>query len=403
MTRTLVAALLLLQALAAPARAEPAVGFWGPIRSLLPDEPHTLKDLPAYLESNLGAGTLARLRAGGQVHILEGDGREALARLRAEGWRVGGRIRKAAGFHDVHVIRRDGVEALAISRVNGRDRILHIQSLLRLAGARARQVVTVRGYRSWKGEYLETFHSLGHKPDLVVYGLTWSAADYLLGELGGGSHEVRQLFSASARKRGRNDISDRSMKVIEYQNGRRVWLFPPVYGEIARDLMEALAEHGARGVLFLGTAGAVQPRFSVGDWISPALVEAGSGRRAIGLEPIPGLEQAGTYLNVPTPNLETRRWLQRKTVQRADVVDVELGHVLPVLRAHPELHARAAFVISDVLQGPHHTDLTEKRVGELPGVGQGVRRCLRSLGLTRARGFLPVASRSVPFGGGGRR
>ena len=102
--------------------------------------------------------------------------------------------------------------------------------------------------------------------------------------------------------------------------------------------MQALGEYGAKDILFLGTAGAINPEFKVGDWVDPETVK---------------------HTHVESPNLEAQVWLNEKTKAGVDIVDVEYAYAKVSAGKIPGMKFESRLLISDVLQGPNHADLHE--------------------------------------------
>ncbi|MFH1723028.1 MAG: hypothetical protein ABII00_00245 [Elusimicrobiota bacterium] len=383
-----------LRELRRPAEPGPASGYLPEAARLDPSAPHTLKDVPGYLSDNLSAEAADAARKGeGDFLIVVGDGRTAVAQAEALGWRVQERLSKPQGFHQVFRAKdADGRKAFLVTRVNGRDRILHVQTLLRLAGLPAGRLRTVGGPVSWKRGYLETFRRLGHVPDGVLYGFANTAVDAILlrnkGENAGRFAQLSRFYDRkhAEPKLTQHDLDGLEMQVLEFENGKRLWLFNCMYGDLARDLMAALVEHGARNITFLGTAGALAPGHKVRDVVTPAhrIHPDGSREPLDRLTPIPGVRRAGGYLRVATPNVETEAWAEKALADGADFVEVELGHLLDELRRHPEVGFRAALAVSDVLTGAGRKDMTEWGLRDLralmPAIGKIVDSMLGATG-----------------------
>src|SRR5690606_13501526 len=102
-------------------------------------------------------------------------------RARSLGWTIGAAVEKNEGFHRVlSAVDPNGKPGYVIQRVNGDDRVIHIQSLLKLAGAPEENVQTVGRTHSWRADYLKAFQRIGHKPDHVVYGFANTLVDTVL-------------------------------------------------------------------------------------------------------------------------------------------------------------------------------------------------------------------------------
>ena len=354
--------------LAAPWTGQAAVthGYPADVVTLDARQPHTIHDLKAYLTDNLGAETMAAARSGKPFTIAVGEGSEVAVELQAEGWKLGSPVQKGAGFHRVnHALSPSGEDSYLVWRVNGEDRRTHLQSLLQLAGVPSEKVTTVGASRSFKDDYLRTFSAWG-KPDLVVYGMGKTAAAAMLK-----THPVRNapiLFDLF-RRRGAPAVSDGAegrdtdglkMEVMRLKNDQTVWFLPPLYGDLSRDLLGALLEHGVDKLHFVGTAGALNPAYHVGDVVALRQQLDSQGQLTeVKLPEVPADRQDATYMRIDTPNRETRQWAESASRQGVDLIEVELGYWLEELKKHPEVRFTAQAVISDVLVGDHAQDMTK--------------------------------------------
>jgi hypothetical protein len=349
-------------------KLEPVWGFRPNVARMDLSGPHTLRSPDSYLQDNLGQDTVEWLHQGKPAVIAVGEGRQQLDQLEQSGWKLGEPVSKAVGFHQVRqATTPEGKPVMLVWRVNGQDRTEHLQSLLRMAGAASEQVGTVGTTRSYKEEYLEKFRSLGEAPELVVYGMAKTAAASVLT-----AHPIRNFkpLLNLFRRRGapevdkslsQSDMAGLRMEVMTLKDGKKVWFFPPLYGDLSKDLLDALLEHGAKKFNFVGTAGGVDPRLEVGQILSPTerLRDDGQREKLDWLIPTAGCHGGGTYQRVVTPNLETQAWAQRADAQDVDLVEVELGHWLDATKERPGVELRVQTVLSDVVQGPNHQDMTE--------------------------------------------
>ncbi|MCR4295251.1 MAG: hypothetical protein NUW21_06930, partial [Elusimicrobia bacterium] len=215
-------------------------GYDPELKDLSPAQPHTVKDPAKWVKDNIGTAN------GKRYFLVEGDSQEARQTLETDGWTLREPYAKETGFHMVYdATTPNGETVNLILGVNGASRVIHLQSFLKLAGVPAERVFTRRGFRSWKPEYKAAFEALGHVPDLVVYGLTRPAVRALIGEAPELESFWRDFNAKKSEPGPQNDISRRPMKALELADGRKVWFFMPLFGELAGDLMEALLEHGA--------------------------------------------------------------------------------------------------------------------------------------------------------------
>jgi hypothetical protein len=356
-----------------PARTRPAMksvdGFNPEVDTMELTGPHTIKDLPDYVGDNLGLETVKWVKAGQPVTIAVGEGQTTLKRLKKDGWKLGEPVEKDVGFHQVrHVQDPDGESRLLVWRVNGDDRIDHMQSLLKLAGAESEQIQTVGQTHSFKEDYLRTFRRLGEEaPELVVYGMSKTSAFALLAD-----HPIRNvghlwdLFSRRGapvvgETEKSSDMAGVKMEVMKLKNGQDVWFLPPLYGDLSKDLLDALLEHGVKKLNFVGTCGGVDPNLEVRQVTTPhTWVHSDGERESLDwLTPHSGHDVQVSYSRVSTPNLETKEWARDQDAQDVDVIEVELGHWLETLEDRPDVEFRVQTVVSDVIQGPNHRDMTQ--------------------------------------------
>ncbi len=337
---------------------KPLSGYHAELKDLERGQPHTVKDLQKWITDNISKEALRNQR---RFFIVEGDTKEARRKLETEGWTLREPFEKETGFHQVLDATAPNGEAVnLILGVNGESRAIHIQSFLKLAGVPAIDVQTRSGFRSWQPEYKRTFEALGHAPDLVVYGLTRPSVRALLSDLPE-SDPFWKEFNGKDNPEPENDITRRPMKVVTLADGRKVWFFMPLFGELAGDLMEALLEHGAKNVVVLSAAGSINPESKLGDWVDPA---------------------GGSHHTMPTSNTQTDAWVEEARGRGIETVDMEYDHIKRAFAAHPSAKLTVSYVISDVMTGPNRTDLTETRIGKIAGLSQRAAETIaRALGL----------------------
>lgn len=352
-----------------PRLPQGVTGYRSEIADLDGSQPHTLQNLPLYLDDNLGPRTMEAVRHGQErVFICVGEGQEALQRARDMGWTIGDRVEKPVGFHQVYnVTTATGERAFMVTRVNGDDRVLHIQSLFKLGGLAAGRMVTLGESSTFKETYLRAFERLGPKPDAVVYGMTKPSLEALL-KAGSAPNPTalaayEQWYGQQREKQKQNsghDLDGLSVHAVGLENGRRVWFLPPIYGDLSRDMAQALTEYGVKDVTFLSTAGAVNPDLHVRDVVTPQVLrhEDGTTESLDWLKPLAGAREQGTYAHVRTPNLETRAWEQEQRSAGVDLIEVELPYWLEEMHKHPDVSFRVGAVITDVLGGAEASDMT---------------------------------------------
>jgi hypothetical protein len=343
------------------------VGYAPELNHIQPWAPHTVKNLKGYLTDNLGDATVAN--ASSAVFLIAvGEGKTALEEAKALGWKIGQRVEKNEGFHRVfHATSPEGKPGFVVQRVNGEDRILHVQSLLKLAGAQAKNIRTIGKTRNWRNVYKQAFARLGYVPDLVVYGFANTTIDAILLQNGfkNGRH-FATLQRNYKKKRtallgeSNSDLEGFNMQILELADGRKVWFLHCMFGDLARDLVGAVVDHGAKNITFIGSGGSLDPNVEFGSMLIPdSLVKDDGSVEKLNLPTLGNLPRFGRYKRVPTPNVGTQAWTEQARQSGVDLVESELAYVIDEVREHSDVKLNVALVVSEVASGPNHRDMTE--------------------------------------------
>lgn len=397
----------------APRRPEgvDAQGYAREVASIPAWPAHTVKNLKGYLTDNLGAETVAAAKAGTASFLITvGEGREALAAAEAKGWKIGKQIAKKEGFHRVFEARTPvGRRGFVLQRVNGEDRVLHVQSLLKLAGASARRVRTIGASVSMRERYKKAFAKLGYVPDLVVYGFANTAIDAALLRNGfkNGRHfatlrrnYAKKLAALSGGDAAADDLDGMNMQVLGLADGRKVWFLHCMFGDLARDLVGAVADHGAKNIAFIGSAGSLDADGRMGEVVIPAVLRRPDGsEEALDFLPvIPGVPRRGVYARVPTPNVGTKAWADATRAAGVNLIESELALVLGELRGRPGVRVQASLVVTEAVYGPDGRDMTEWNLKDLRALIPALQRILdAALGATKDD-WIVKSYTSVPLG-----
>ncbi|MBI3541770.1 MAG: hypothetical protein HY075_00640 [Deltaproteobacteria bacterium] len=382
-------------------------GYLAEVARVSPEQPHTIDYMESYLHDALGAETLSAVRSGSSPFVIVvGDGPTALKRLKTEGWQLEGQVEKGSGYYRIHRAKDPaGNDTYVVTHVNGRDRVIHVQGFFKLAGLAPARLRTIGELKSWKAEYRAAFARLGYVP--VFYGWPNSgvAAVMKANPIANAKWIGRRLWErmrpAKSSAEPASDLSNQSFQIIEFENGKRLWLFNSMYGDLAGELLDALYEHGARNITYFGTAGGLNEAQRVRDIFTPKEdFDPGTGEsRPVGvLKPIPGVPVSGRYVRVATSNTETQAWLDDSVKNGVDVVEMELGYFIALARAHPELNARAALVLSEVLRGPNRKDMRSWSSKDTDPLAPEVRSALdATLGATGKKDYAIRAVRKGRF------
>ncbi len=331
---------------------------------------HTIKNFEGYLRDNLGDAFVMSARNGAAdfVVIALGDGPEALAAAKAQGFSLGGLVSKNVGFHQIRWAKNSqGQSGFVIYRVNGSDREIHIQSFLKWLNFPGENLFTVGENKNWTPALVNFFKHLGPPPDLVVYGFAQAAVQGVF-ERNPVSNLPFLLRAYRALKPGKSSLKDdqsdlqgRPVHIMTLANGKRVWFFKNMYGSLSLDLVKALASYGAKNFLSLGTAGSLSEDLPVGSIFTPAQIGDVTGHYTPiqSLRALSGVPVMGNYEKVDTPNIETRAWLKDSVDRGLDAIEVELGYLINWANSNSQVNLAAALVISDILVGDQHRDMTE--------------------------------------------
>jgi hypothetical protein len=192
------------------------------------------------------------------------------------------------------------------------------------------------------------------------------------------------------------------MQVLELADGRRVWFLHCLFGDLARDLVGAAVDHGAKNVAFIGSAGSLEPGARVGEVVIPESYRRADGRvEALDRLPsIPGVARRGTYLRVPTPNVGTKAWVKAARASGVDLIESELGHILDELGGRPEVRLQVALVIAEAAFGPDGRDMTEWGLSDLRALIPALKGVLDAALGARSEDYIVKSYASVPLGGG---
>lgn len=334
------------------------------LKTITPQTPHTIQNLPQYLELKLGKQVLQQAQLGrATFDILLGQERDQITNSAIYDIVEARPVDNPFGAFNVSYVKfRNGEEKIIFTNINGESRYIQLLSFLKLAGV-AEGRITVKGdLTSYRRLYLETFKKIGHRPDLVVFGFANTAVQ-ALAEFGSKRlwEKVKEKNKFYAEEKWikpdshEHELMNMGIQVMRFTGNKKVWFIDNEYGDRAGQLARALREHGAKEVLLLGTAGALQSKYKVGDIVSPEAVLTEKGLieklKTLGLY----RKKDGTHAHVDSPAIETKEWLD-KTRTVADFVDVELLKVAQEIKNIPY---DAYLVISDVLHSDQPSDYTQ--------------------------------------------
>lgn len=336
---------------------------------LEPGVPHTIQEMDSYLKSKLSNELVASIKNNPETRVIlalgPGVGIEKLLKNQPPIKEMRPLSNPFGAFNAVQVEFVNGKRPFLLTNVNGRSRYIQVMSLLRLSGLKSKRITLLGEMISYKSLYKSTFASIGHEPDLVVFGFANTAFESMIGHLKlNNAAEIAEKNSAYAKKKwemppfDRHELENLGVQIVTTSSGKRIWFIDNEYGDRAVDLYQALDEHGYKKMIYLGTAGSVNPNFNVGDIVTPQYLIRPEGR--FELETIESeIAKTGVLNDVDSPTLETQAWLERQNKLGVDFIEVELAKILKAIHGKKKARLSAYLVISDILQSEKHVDYTK--------------------------------------------
>ncbi len=345
-------------------------GYVSEIQALDPNAPHTITNMEVRLTSDLGEIGY-RYAKDGNVNfvIIEGPLQKALKKAEQLGYKNLKAIPKVRRVIELFEARDlDGKRVVLVTRVNGKDSLIHAQSVLRLSGVAAARVKTVGGFEPLDTYYKRAFEKIGYVPDGLVFGWPNSLVNSIFFQnkvLNAGRY--LSLLKAYREKHTEPTLTDHELEglgvqVLEFKNGKKIWFVNYARGDRSLDIFNAAVEYGIKDITLIGTAGSLSGDDRVGQIVTPRFQrdENGAIHDLAGLvEALPSSPAMGVYQRVSTPNIETEAWLSEMKKSDVRYIDVEMGYLLDVKRKHPEVTVRPLFVVSDILDPNHRSDITK--------------------------------------------
>lgn len=325
---------------------------------------HTIQNLSRHLREKLGDETFASFTSPETRYVIvQGPARSPLKHLRSSSVEEIKEISNPQGaFNVVKASYADGKTDFVFTNVNGESRLTQVLSYLRLGRVEEKRISLVGRQTTYENVYRKTFEKIGHIPDMVIFGFANTAVEIMASHsarMGSKILKENEVYADRKWKKPafhQHELLHMGVQVFSFANGKKVWVLDNEYGDRAGVLARSLVRHGVKRVLLLGTAGAVRGDYRVGDRVSPELMANDKGV----LQKSPGLElvqkKSGVHTHVDSPILETKAWLQKKTAEGIDFVDIELQKVAPEFK---DLDFAAYFIISDVIGSKRPSDYTQ--------------------------------------------
>ncbi len=345
-------------------------GYVTEIEALEPDAPHTITNMDVRLKSDLGeVGYTYAKDLKTKFIIIEGPLQKALKKAFQLGYSNLEVVPKVRRVIEVFkALDPYGERVVIVARVNGKDSLIHAQSVLRLSGVRANRVTTIGQVQALQSYYQNAFKKIGYVPDGLVFGWPNSLVNAIFAQ-NKLRNSVRYLSLLKAYHEKHTDpsltdheLEGQGVQVLEFKNGKKIWFVNYARGDRSLDIFNAAVAHGIKDITLIGTAGSLSGQDKVGQIVTPRYQRDENGRihDLDGVvETLPNYPARGLYQRVSTPNIETETWLGEMKKASVQYIDVEMGYLLDVKRNHPEVKVRPLFVISDILDPNHRSDITK--------------------------------------------
>jgi|GEM_PF-2816607 len=345
---------------------------------------HTMVHLDTYVEERLGKEIMVEAKKGNSnIMIILGDRRVGLNALEEAGWKIIRVIKKKkADVIPIYLLKQGNKIKYVITNVNGKDREIYVDSILKQAGLPESRLETIGDHQSLRDVYLGLFRSLGYHPDAVFYGFRNTILSEMFKRDAGAAIiegpksliQTQLIEKWDLEHANYSEVHGLPMAEVTLKNGKKVWLFQNLYGDQVNDLFNALGDFGTENISYLGTAGSLNENFKVGTLTTPAaeVDEKGQLSKLPQLKPFSSVAVHGNYSHVSAPALETTDWASQHIQHGTDFVDVELKYFLEFSKKHPEIKSRVSLVISDQMQGEGAQDLTSWGSRERTSTGDSI-------------------------------
>lgn len=339
------------------------------IRLLDPAKPHTIENVREYLIAKIGKEVVEQAQ-NEKVNfvVIKGAAKDPLSQLdiTADNLLSMKEISNPFGaFNVAQVNFKDGTTTYVFSNVNGESRYIQVLSFLRLAKIPESRISVKGSLQSYHSVYMDTFKQIGSSPDLVVFGFSNTSFEVVVESLVSTRVPMAQLKvtnSSYANTKWQkpsfyeHELKNMGVQVLNFSNGKKVWFIDNEYGDRASVLMQAMQDFGVKNILLLGTAGSLNPKYTVGQMVSPSHYGLENGK-TIPAKFTGDAPREGKHGHVDSPALETKAWLKEQIERGIDFVDVELQKASAVVRKN--IKYDAFLIISDELNSKNPQDYTK--------------------------------------------
>ncbi|MBI2943915.1 MAG: hypothetical protein HYY25_06915 [Candidatus Wallbacteria bacterium] len=393
---------------AAASTTETVRGYAPDVQALDPNTPHSMPDLRAYLELQVGRELVpAFLDPRVTIAFVAGPRAVAVAAAASRGFTLAQEA-NACGLSRrrrtliASAPGRDKV-CVAFYGYHSGEQLLNEQARFLFLGVPARRVLTMRGTETGgfpdQAALARMLDGDGRKPSVLFVGFT---------------NPLKRLLGA-ARSQAVGDLAITRGSLPDGRMAVALSGFGASYGSLPARIAAFLAERGLQIVVFVGSAGGLAGPTRRFQWVVPDRVTrvgpvAGGPiaieNRAAALR-IPGALREALHVTVWTPLVETQDWARRAKAAGIASVDCELYPLVRAARAcSPPLTVYALLNVTDFprSRGERTTDQGGIDAENSPEQREAVTKALRGivLDLAQRAGRTPFRSHSVAAGLGAR-
>lgn len=389
---------------AAIAFAEVVRGYAPEVRALDPSSPHSIRDLQAYLELQVGRELMpAYLDPRVTIAFVAGSRAVAAAAAASRGF-TRAQEANACGLsrrRRTLIASAPGHDRLCVVfyGYHSGEQLLNEQARFKFLGVPARRVLAMRGRDDGgfpdRAALARALDLGGRNPSVLFVGFT---------------NPLKRMLGG-ARSQAVGDLAITRGRLPDGRMALALSGFGASYGSLPARIATFLAERGLETVVFVGSAGGLAGPTRRFQWVVPNRVtrtgpDAGeliAFENCAAAVKLPGAVPDALHVTVPTPLVETQDWAWRAKAAGIASVDCELYPLVRAARAcSPPLNLYALLNVTDFPRSQG-----EKAMGRggidaenSPEQYEAVTKALRAILLDLARRVGPGAVAKTPISAG---
>lgn len=298
---------------------------------------HALEDTKSYIEARLGAHSAQMIRDHKIIPVVVGGNVESVPTLLKV---KPTEVYKIASFYEQWGLEKyfvsgtqfpDGKDRLVYVVPPAKEYLLHYQYMLHLLTGQDQVVVRVnQDYKRWQNNLRSEAHQMMK---------TLGATDYVV------TGYYNQWSAKEIEKMGQRVVESKTYRFEDGQIGKRLEIVDPItqlsfsvavlghektiWGEATSAMMEGAMDHVRRGVIFMGSAGAISPELKVYDISVPIIFSTQKEASPLlnfvqsAKEGLADVHFSAIHGNTASPAEQTRDYVSRHQQAGTDTFDVE--------------------------------------------------------------------------------